>query len=441
MFGYQCTEPTAQRWSSCFYCGGHLPSSSKEHIFNSSWTGKHKTGSLICDVCNSGFSSDVDIAFFPYTKFIMNVWALKGDRQKEAPTIKTADNMVIKPGGKAEQPAFFNLRREGENLHILAQAPDREALRRLLKMEISELESQMGRKLRDEERRYLKDLVRQGKYQKKDAGTVGFQETVDIESQVRSTLHTILKCMALYDAKFKDNIAETLLNFSRYGEGDWRNYPVYVDPPVVNIASVFAETSAQFNAVEVHYVPKSNQIIARLVILGRLSRWVVVSHQYEGPSQILFVAELSLSGKLSPIHFKIPENFPATVEVNRGMEEEDFYKDLVHLSQFSLGPDTILAQLCNQIDQIVEVHTHVTTDFIYACRQALYTCYAKMAHLHHKMVGTQLSNEDESQIRDKANLGFVEFEYRLGESIDSMNLANHVSQAIKRAISQRLLSQ
>lgn len=44
----------------CYQCGEKLPSKGKEHIFNSSWTGKNKTGSLICDESNNSFSSTVD---------------------------------------------------------------------------------------------------------------------------------------------------------------------------------------------------------------------------------------------------------------------------------------------------------------------------------------------------------------------------------------------
>lgn len=49
MKNYEYSTPTQLRWGACFCCGGHLPAQKKEHIFNSSWTGKHKTGALICD--------------------------------------------------------------------------------------------------------------------------------------------------------------------------------------------------------------------------------------------------------------------------------------------------------------------------------------------------------------------------------------------------------
>ncbi|UHA76263.1 hypothetical protein [Paenibacillus sp. 481] len=48
-------------------------------MFNSCWTGKHKTGALICDECNASFGSEVDLAFKSYTKYQMNVWSLKGE--------------------------------------------------------------------------------------------------------------------------------------------------------------------------------------------------------------------------------------------------------------------------------------------------------------------------------------------------------------------------
>lgn len=108
MKNFEVFTPVQLRWEACFYCGGHLPALKKEHIFNSSWTGKHKTGALICDECNAAFSFSVDTAFKSYTKYHMNVWSLKGERQKSVPTIETEGEIIIKSGAQPEEkPSSF----------------------------------------------------------------------------------------------------------------------------------------------------------------------------------------------------------------------------------------------------------------------------------------------------------------------------------------------
>ncbi|RED76097.1 HNH endonuclease [Cohnella phaseoli] len=330
--------PPYRSWEVCFYCGGRLPAKHKEHIFNSSWTGKHKTGSLICDTCNASFASEVDKAFFPYTKYIMNVRALKGERHKEAPTIKTKKEIVIRLGGKPESPPLINLRVEDGKLYFQASAPDKPTLRRFMKEQLPDIESNMGRSLRDDEHELLRNWVRKAEFSSEPAGSVELKDSIDPQLQVRSTLHTILKCMALYDPNFTKHISQDILNFSRYGTGEWSSYAVHAFPRFVDIVDAFSSSFTDFNAVEVHYVPAVKLIAARLVILGRLNRWVVISNQYEGPYQILFVAEPSLSGMLDPLLMTFPDTFPANVEVKHAMEPDDFVEELVQVSRMAMGP-------------------------------------------------------------------------------------------------------
>lgn len=90
----------ASELTKCFYCGTSLPATAKEHIFNSSWGGSHKTGNLICGECNSSFSKQTDLAFSVYVQAVMNSWGFKGERHKEVPKILLENEYLLDQGAK-----------------------------------------------------------------------------------------------------------------------------------------------------------------------------------------------------------------------------------------------------------------------------------------------------------------------------------------------------
>lgn len=418
MMDHNIVVPEFRRWEACFYCGSSLPAKSKEHIFNSSWTGKHKTGSLICDTCNAAFADEVDKAFIPYIKFKMNVWNLKGERHKDAPTIKTNEELVIRPGGKPENPPSLTFRIEDGKLYFTTNAPDKATIRRLWKEQLPEIESMMGRSLREDEHQQFRDLVRQAEINTESAGPVKFHDSIDPHLEVRSTLHTILKCIALYDPNFSEIISKDVLNFSRYGNGDWRSFAVHAAPRIVNISKSYSSFYTHFNAVEVHYLPNAKQIVARLAILRSLDRWVVLSNHYEGPAQILFVAEPSLSGILQPMLFTFSDNFPSTVKIEHVMEYNDFVRELVQISQWELGPGTLIAQLINRIEQISAQHTQVSNAYINEFRNALLTFFSRMVQYQSKITGVSVSYSEEDMQQDLMSHGIAQLEGMIGANTD-----------------------
>ncbi|MBW7474314.1 hypothetical protein K0T92_06125 [Paenibacillus oenotherae] len=427
MIDHKYSIPTPQRWETCFYCGGHLPAKNKEHIFNSNWTGKHKTGSLICDVCNAAFAPEVDKAFLPYTKYQMNVWSLKGERHKDAPTIKTKEKIVIRPGAQPEVTPSLNLHIEDGKLYYKGKAPNKATLRRLLN---DQLPLKLGRSLREDEIQQINISVRQAEIHTELAGSVQLHDSIDPSLEMRSTIHTILKCMALYDPKFREHIFKDVLDFSRYGIGDWSSFAVQTHSIVVDVVAAYSKNNPDYNAVEVHYLPANKQILARLVILGQINRWVILSNEYEGPFQLLFVGEPSLGGILEPLFLTFADSFPLSVQVDRVMVIDDFAKELVQLSQIALGPDAQLANLFRCIEQILKGKSHVTVELIEEYRDALLSFITNMGKIQSQITGSFISYSEEDMLRDLMDNGLAELEALIGQSIVSPKVAELITRPI-----------
>jgi hypothetical protein len=142
----------------CFYCAGKLPARKKEHIFNACWGGRHKTSQLICDECNAAFSA-IDDALSSWTRFVMNAWQVKGQRQKNIPTIPLQGDYDLVPGSKPKlrQPLLDVRSEEGHHQVSLEASSKSEARRVLLD---GELEKRIGRGLTVEERERFLAQVR-----------------------------------------------------------------------------------------------------------------------------------------------------------------------------------------------------------------------------------------------------------------------------------------
>ncbi|MCR8659184.1 HNH endonuclease [Paenibacillus endoradicis] len=425
--------PTSQRWTACFYCEGHLPAGSKEHIFNSNWTGKHKTGSLICDDCNAAFGLEVDKAFLPYTIFPMNVWSLRGERHKEPPTINTDDNLVLRPGAKPEETPSFSSYVEDGKLYFSGTAPNKASLRRLLN---EQLPKKLDRNLREDEINQLNYDIRQVKIHTKPAGSVKLQASIDPLLETRSTIHTILKCMALYDTNFKKSVSEVVLNFSRYGIGDWNFFAVLTHNIVIDVCAAYSKQTLDYNAVEVHYLPKSKQIIARLVILGQINRWIILSNEYEGPYQLLFVAEPSLGGKLETLLWTLSDTLPPSVQVDRAMVFDDFAKDLVKLSQNMLGLNAQIAQLLRGMKQIFKGHSHLKKELLEEYKDELHSFITNIIKTHSQITGYLISKSEQDILIDLMNNAIIELEDSIGLAISSLEIVKHIALPAQLIIDQ-----
>lgn len=412
--------PIQQRLTACFYCDGLLPASKKEHIFNSNWTGKHKTGSLICDECNSAFSKDVDSAFKPYTKYPMNVWSLKGERQKVPPTIETQGEIIIKPGAQPEIVPSIDFRLKKGGVFLKGKAPNKSALRRLLK---DRFHKNLGEELNEYETQKINDMVRASKVYTEQVESVYMYDSINPQFEIRSTVHTVLKCMAFYDYKFNAHISREVLNFSRYGTGEWSSFSV-VARCNLDLVNDYSKNHTDFNAVEVHYLPSTKQILARHIILGVINRWVVISSDYEGPPQVLFVAEQSLGGKLEPLLVSYSDIDHPSAEFERCSVPEDFMGDLKMLSQIALGPDAQLVHLLRFIDETFKGHTYFTQELINEYKEELLLFSSNMVRLTSKIINYSIPYSKEEMLNGFRKNGFFELEQLVGQSIvDPKNVA------------------
>lgn len=360
-------EPKHIRLDYCIYCNTSLPATNHEHIFNSCWTGKHKTGSLICNECNAAFAPEVDKAFIPYTQYHMNVWSLKNSRRNEVPTIETNDGILIRPGAIPESKSSISLMNNGNSINIKASAKSRGALKRIIK---DAFKDEMNREIEDVE---LQRLLAGKVVKQVPSEMVELSATIDPQLETRSVVHTILKCMAMFDTNFKVNAPKHILNFSRYGAGSWESFAVRIQTLGIDVETPFSNRFISYNAVQVHYLKQSGLILGKLTILRDIHRWVLLSTEYKGPSKVLFVAEPSYAGELVKLIVlstdieKLAEN----TKIAGPLTIHNIAESLVNLSQKSLGPDAIIVKLSESIKEIFGEERPVTIEMINEYKKAL----------------------------------------------------------------------
>ncbi|MEK4236206.1 HNH endonuclease [Paenibacillus sp. FSL H7-0714] len=432
MKNFEVFTPVQLRWEACFYCGGHLPALKKEHIFNSSWTGKHKTGALICDECNAAFSFSVDTAFKSYTKYHMNVWSLKGERQKSVPTIETEGEIIIKSGAQPEEkPSSFFSYEEG-NLFYTAKAPNKPALRQYLNEQLSK---DLGRDLKEDEIKDIKNMVRNASSEIKPLNSVQLYDSIDPFLEIRSTVHTILKCMALFDSDFTKHVSHKVLDFSRHGVGNWQEF-AFLGNSSLDVASTYFKHHPDYNAVEVYYLPSTKQILAKHIILGRIIRWVVLSNIYEGPHKILFVGEPSLGGILKKFLLIFSETFPPSAQIERGMKEVDFIEDLMTLAQITLGPDAQLARLFRGMEGIFNDFDVLTQEHIDEYKDTLLLFLNNMFRITSLIIQCPIPYSEEDMLCGLMDNGLTELEAYVGQINIAEGIIDTMSRPIQYVFSQ-----
>lgn len=432
MKNFEVFTPTQLRWEACFYCGGQLPAQKKEHIFNSSWTGKHKTGALICDECNAAFGFAVDSAFKSYTKYQMNVWSLKGERQKSVPIIQTENKIIIKSGAQPEEEPSSYYSYEDGNLFYTAKAPNKPALRQYLNEQLSK---DLGRDLSKEEIKDVKNMVKKASSEIKPLNSVQLHDSIDPLLEIRSTVHTILKCMALFDTDFMKHIPREVLDFSRHGVGRWQAFAV-LGHSSLNMANAHFKKYPDYNAVEVYYLPLTKKILAKHIILGRIIRWVVLSNTYEGPHKILFVGEPSLGGILKKSLRIFSEKIPPSAQIERGMEEKDFIEDLVTLAQITLGPDAQLARLFHGMEEIFNVVDVLAQEHIDEYRDVLLLFSKNMVRITSLIIQCSIPYSEEDMLRGLMDNGLTELEAYVGQINIVEEIIDTMSRPIKYVLGQ-----
>lgn len=188
----------ASELTNCFYCGNPLPATAKEHIFNSSWGGSHKTGNLICDVCNSSFSQQTDLAFAVYVQAVMNSWVFKGERHKEVPKIVLGNEYFLDQGAKLKlkQPLVEDEVLPDGRIKSHLVFNSRSQAKRWI--EGDGLATWLGRPPSAEEQECLKKIIIEAQPDITDAKPQLTSTQLNLRQQYRSTAHTILKCLGFF---------------------------------------------------------------------------------------------------------------------------------------------------------------------------------------------------------------------------------------------------
>lgn len=354
----------------CLYCPNRLPSGSGEHLFNSSWGGRHKSRWTICDECNAAFSSDVDTALLPAIRFVMNGFGIKGERQKAPPVIPTADGGTIEPYGLAKPAPDIRtvvtpdggviiegtLLSEGAYKHV-AQA----------------FKQAQGRPPTADEKRRIKAQLRAAPVAEDRGRSVTIPVQLDLGKGYRSAVHTALKALSAYEpARARSADLEEARRFARYGEGEWEDFAVTL-ATLVDVASELMSGPEWplTNALQLWFDAAGHQVLARLTVLGRVVRDVRLTNSYDGPNRTLFVFEpFDHRERLPAIEaeFKTPPHYAALdqplvlVEAGPAPAPKELGQDLARTVGQSTGLDALSAALGNGIERVAHRYPEFGTD-------------------------------------------------------------------------------
>lgn len=351
----------------CIYCTNSLPAKSQEHTFNSCWAGKHTTGQIICDQCNGAFSA-IDHVFAPYTRFIMNAWQFKGERHKEVPVIETESNYTIEKGAKPKRKSEVSMElQEDGKLRIRANVSSKSEARRLILDQKPMIEEKIGRILTDDEIKNILTQIRNINFVQEEVGTLNVDVNLRIHDEYRSAAHTLIKCMALFDPKtsISDHLS-AVRDFARYDIGDLNDFAIDAKP-VISLPQI-SSLEVRYNSSEIYYSRLLGKIIGVVSILGRVKRWVVLSNEYSGPDQILFVMErIHNGGKLDTIRFRLEPHLPSIplLETNfKTPSDEHFGQELAAIAQDSVSLDAPYNDFGIRIDKLNKKTTHLTKNYL-----------------------------------------------------------------------------
>ncbi|MFY0519376.1 hypothetical protein ACOMCU_16335 [Lysinibacillus sp. UGB7] len=348
----------------CIYCDEQLPGTEKEHIFNSCWGGIHKTGQIICNTCNSHFSS-IDGSFNTYTKYIMNAWEFKGQRHKAVPVIKADDGTTIESGGKPKKESKIEISEleEGASIRIIANSKNE--ARKMILDKKKHIEEILKRELTKEEIEGIYEGIRQTETVTEYVGPLGMDEEIRYIDMYRSTIHTLVKCIAMYEPEIvASNQLQEAKDFAYDSNDDWTKFAIYdAKPAFISIldASIIRE-NVKVNAAEIYFSNTQGMIIGNLRILGLINTWVVLSDTYTGPDKILCVAEkVNGNGQLHGNKILFPIKVGLLIESDfKAPTPEQLFSMLASVATKSTGSmDAFFKQLENQLEGIAKKHQNV----------------------------------------------------------------------------------
>lgn len=367
--------------SGCIYCNGNLPAKNLEHIFNSSWGGTHKTGQIICDTCNSEYGANIDTSFKVYTKYIMNAWEFKGQRHAEVPTIETVEGFTIERGGKPKRKSEVNItKNEDGGFRIQANVGSKGEARKLLIKQKDEIEKEIGHELTEEEIENMHHLIRNSESVKEQVGRLEVKEEIRIQDEYRSATHTLIKCLALYDPQTAiSGPLKAARDFAHKDVGNWRDFAIEAKP-LISVLDQFNSIDVKYNAVEIYYSKSYGKIFGCLTILGRVKRWVVLSHKYNGPDQILCVREpMNRGTKLQSNKISFNESFPIINTDFKQPTMEQLFGQLAKIINDSISIDAPYAQFQNESNKLYEKYTIINDDSLKEFTECIATYLGTLA--------------------------------------------------------------
>jgi hypothetical protein len=293
----------ASELTTCFYCGTSLPATAKEHIFNSSWGGSHKTGNLICDECNSSFSRQIDKAFAVYVQAVMNSWIFKGERHKEVPRILLENEYFLDQGAKLKlkhplvEDEVLPDGRIKSNLTFNSKSQAKRWI------EGDGMTTWLGRSPSAEEQETLRKIIIEAQPDVTDAKPQLTSTQLNLREQYRSTAHTILKCLGFFLPEWvQGDSTKPIREFARYDRGDWRSFAVETEQ-LFSISEQAVSTfglGVHHNSVEIYWSSSTKMVVGVLSILNRVKRSVVITQDYSGADSILYVMEGTHGSKKQP---------------------------------------------------------------------------------------------------------------------------------------------
>lgn len=361
-------EIRASELKNCFYCGGSLPATKKEHIFNSCWGGSHKTSRLICDSCNAEFSK-IDSTFSVYTTPIMNTWAFKGERHKEVPKIETKGDYIIEAYNKPKLkiPQFKEeAQPDGSFIMNFSFNSKKEARRWLL--DDNKLEAYLGYPPTEDEQQKVRQAIQEAKPQSRDVEPQKLPtKTLNLKAQYRSAAHTLLKCLGLYAPKWvHDSRTSQVREFARYDKGSWWKFAVEVNlvEKQISLANqALDKLGVQCNAAEIYWCRSLEKIIGVVTILGRVKRSVLIAEDYNGPDAILTVIEDTYGSKKPPqprfVQFNSEIPSLPLLEILSSPPPWEFFTQ--ELSTLITHLDGLTAFLWDSIEKIARETPDITT--------------------------------------------------------------------------------
>lgn len=360
----------------CIYCNEKLTGKGLEHIFNSCWGGKHETGQIICKICNGHFSA-IDGSFYNFTKYIMNAWEFKGQRHNTIPTFKTTDGTIIESGGKPKKESKIYIeKRDDELLKIRINASSKTEVKKLFLSHLDEIEEKKGRKLTSEERENILNQIYQSNTVSEYVGLLEMEEMIRPIDMYRSTVHTLIKCLAMYEPEIIfSGLLQAAKDFAYNGTGEWTKYAIQeANPTFISLLDqMLLKEDVRFNAAEIYFSKAQGNIIGNLRILGLINIWVVLADTYVGPDKILSVVEkVNGSGKLDGRRLNVPiENmWPLILTDFAAPTEKQLFEKLSAVAYKSLSSmDILFHHMDRDIKKVTDKYPTVQNNSIKAIEE------------------------------------------------------------------------